>query len=138
MLVDAVYAQERYEEALALTDRWHVDRLTVPEDVDAHGGWRRVRAKTLARLGNIDEAERLAREAVTILSETDYINGHAEVVADLGEVLQCAGRDDEAAASVEEAIRLYDLKGNAASAAALRKRLAHLGAATVETGLRTD
>jgi tetratricopeptide (TPR) repeat protein len=124
MLIDAVYAQGRHEEALALTDRWQVDRLTVPEDVDAQAGWRRVRAKALARTGGFDEAERLAREAVAILSDTDYINAHADAVAGLGEVLLHAGRGSEAATTVREAIRLYELKGNLASASALRGRLA--------------
>ena len=124
MLIDAVYAQERYEEALALTERWHVDRLTVPEDVDAQAGWRRVRAKALARVGGFEEAERLAREAVAILSNTDYINAHADAIADLGEVLLRAGRAREAATAARESIRLYELKGNVASAGALRARLA--------------
>jgi tetratricopeptide (TPR) repeat protein len=117
MLIDAVYAQGRYEEALALTDRWHVDRLTVPEDVDAQAGWRRARARALARVGVFDEAERLAREADAILSRTDYVNAHADAVAGLGEVLLQAGRGPEAADAAREAIRLYELKGNLASAA---------------------
>ena len=124
MLIDAVYAQGRYEEALALTDRWPVDRLTAPTDVDAQAGWRRVRAKALARLGRFEEAERLAREAVAILADTDYVNAHADAVADLGEVLLLAGRGSEAATTVREAIRLYELKGNVASAGALRGRVA--------------
>ena len=124
MLVDAVYAQGRYEEALALSDRWPVDRLTAPTDVDAQAGWRRVRAKALARLGRFEEAERLAREAVAILADTDYVNAHADTVADLGEVLLHAGRVTNAATAMREALRLYELKGNVASARVLRGRLA--------------
>jgi class 3 adenylate cyclase/tetratricopeptide (TPR) repeat protein len=124
MLIDAVYAQGRYEEALALSDRWPVDRLTAPTDVDAQAGWRRVRAKALARLGRFEEAERLAREAVAILADKDYVNAHADTVADLGEVLLHAGRPSDAATAVREAIHLYELKGNVASASALRGRLA--------------
>jgi tetratricopeptide (TPR) repeat protein len=124
MLVDAVYAQGRYEEALALSDRWPVDRLTAPTDVDAQAGWRRVRAKALARLGRFEEAERLAREAVAILADTDYVNAHADTVADLGDVLLHAGRVTNAATAMREAIRLYELKGNVASANVLRGRLA--------------
>jgi tetratricopeptide (TPR) repeat protein len=123
-LIEAVYLQGRYEDALALTDRWQVDRLTVPEDVDAQAGWRRVRAKALARTGGLDEAERLARKAVAILSDTDYVHAHADAVADLGEVLLLVGQASEAAAATREAIRLYELKGDLASSSVLRARLA--------------
>jgi len=124
LLIDAVYAQGRYEEALALSDRWPAYRLTAPTDVDAQAGWRRVRAKALARLGRFEEAERLAREAVAILADTDYVNAHADTVADLGEVLLHAGRPSDAVTAVREAIHLYELKGNVASAGALGRRLA--------------
>lgn len=40
-------------------------------------------------------------------------------VADLAEVYRLAGRSEESAAAVQEAIRLYEEKGNIAAAAAL-------------------
>jgi class 3 adenylate cyclase/tetratricopeptide (TPR) repeat protein len=122
VLADAVLAQGRADEALELTERWHPDRLTVPEDVDAHAGWRRVRAKALAHLGEIAEAERLGREAVAIMSATDYLEAHAAAVADLADVLHLAGKADEAAATSAEALRLYEKKGNIAAVRQLRER----------------
>jgi class 3 adenylate cyclase/tetratricopeptide (TPR) repeat protein len=124
LLVDALIEQDRDEEALALTERWHVDRLTVPEDVDAQAGWRRVRARLLARRGDIEEAERLGREAVTIAAETDYFEARALALADLADVLWLAGRPEEAARTVQEALALYEGKGSVAGAARLRERLA--------------
>ena len=44
-LLDALYQLSRDEEALMLAERWRPEFLTVPEDVDAQVGWRRVRAK---------------------------------------------------------------------------------------------
>ena len=120
MLVDAVYLQGRYEEALQLTERWRAERLTVPEDADAQAGWRRVRAKVLARMGDLNEAERLAREAVAIAAGTDYLDARAHAAADLGEVLRLAYRPQESATALEEAIRLYDEKGNIVAAGRLR------------------
>jgi hypothetical protein len=119
-LLDALYLQRRYGEALQLTDRWQPDRLTVPEDVDAHVGWRRVRAKLLARAGRFDEADRLAREAVALAATTDFVDVRAQAHADLGEVLRLAGRGDESAAARAEAIALYEHKGNRVAAAQLR------------------
>jgi class 3 adenylate cyclase/tetratricopeptide (TPR) repeat protein len=117
LLVDALLAQGRDDEALQATERWRPERLTVPEDADAQAGWRRVRAVTMARRGELEEAERLAREAVEIASGTDYLDDRADAFASLGEVLRLAGREEEATAAVQEALRLYEQKGNIAAAA---------------------
>ena len=126
LLVDALYMQRRDEEALQLSERWRPERLTVPEDVDAQAGWRRVRAKVLARMGDFDEGERLGREAVAILSRADYLDAHALSVADLAEVLRLAGRLRESATTAGEALRLFEVKGNVAAARTLRSFLADL------------
>jgi class 3 adenylate cyclase/tetratricopeptide (TPR) repeat protein len=125
MLADALYRQERYEEALALTERWSVERLAVPEDADAQIAGRSVRAKLLARLGDLEEAERLARDATERAARTDYLDLRAKSVAELAEVLRLAGRTEEAAAAVQDAIRLYEQKGNLAAAARLASTSAH-------------
>jgi ATP/maltotriose-dependent transcriptional regulator MalT len=123
LLVDALWGLDRTDEALTMTERWHVDRLTVPEDADAHIGWRRVRAKLLARKGDFVEAERLGREAVAIAAGTDYLDAKASAVADLGEVLRLVGQPDESTARSQEGIGLFELKGNVAAADALRARI---------------
>jgi class 3 adenylate cyclase/tetratricopeptide (TPR) repeat protein len=120
LLAEALYLQERDEEALLLTERWRADRLTVPEDADAHGHWRRVRAKVLARRGELDEAERLGREAVAIASATDVLDLQTVALADLGEVLRLVGRPRESQEALEEAVRLYEAKGNVVGAERLR------------------
>ncbi|MGH3137217.1 MAG: ATP-binding protein [Gaiellaceae bacterium] len=119
LLVDALFAQGRDEEALILTERWPPERLTVPEDADAQVGWRRVRAKLLARRGDFEEAERLGREATAIVSSTDFLDLHAHALADLAEVLRLAGKPEESTAAVQEAIRLYERKGNITAVARL-------------------
>jgi tetratricopeptide (TPR) repeat protein len=85
----------------------------VPEDADAHAQLRRVRAKVLARKGELDEAERLAGEAVAIASaNADILDLRAQALADLGEVLGHADRPKESKEALDEAIRLYEAKGN--------------------------
>jgi class 3 adenylate cyclase/tetratricopeptide (TPR) repeat protein len=118
-LIDALVAQGRDEEAFALSERWRADRLTVPEDVDAQVGWRRVRAKLLARRGEVEEAERLGREASAMASGTDFSYLRANAFADLADVLRLAGKPDEAGAVLAEAIRLCEEKGNTVTGAAL-------------------
>jgi tetratricopeptide (TPR) repeat protein len=119
LLADALFVQGRDEEALRLSNRWTPERITVPEDADAQISWRRVRAKLLARRGEVEEAERLAREAVSIAARTDLLEPHAQSLADLATVLRLAGRPEESATAAREAIRLYEEKGNIAAAAAV-------------------
>jgi len=118
-LVDALLVQGRDQEALRLAERWSAARLAPPEDADAQAGWRRVRAKLLARKGELDEAERIGREATAIASATDFLDLRAQANADFAEVLRLAGRPEESAAAVQEAIRLHEEKGNIAAAALL-------------------
>lgn len=120
LFVDALIALGRDEEALEVTERWRPDRLTVPEDVDGQAGWRRVRASLLAQRGDVTEAERLVREAAAAVAQTDHFNLTAGVVAELSNVLRLAGRPRESAAAGEEAVRLYELKGNTVAAKRLR------------------
>ena len=50
-----------------------------------------------AAQGRDEEAELLLREALDILSETEYRNGEPEPLAALAQFLRERGRDDEAA-----------------------------------------
>jgi class 3 adenylate cyclase/tetratricopeptide (TPR) repeat protein len=117
-LADALFVQGGDEEALRLTEL--VERIARPQDADPQIAWRRVRAKLLARRGDVEEAERLAREATALAARTDYLDDRAQAVADLAEVLRLAGRPKESAAAVAEAIRLYEEKGNVVAAGRLR------------------
>jgi hypothetical protein len=71
-------------------------------------------------MGNPAQAEQVAREAVAIASSTDYLDLHANTLADLAQILTLAGRADEAATTRAEAIRLYNEKGNVAAVRTLR------------------
>lgn len=126
LLIDAVLRQGRIGEALVMSERWRAERLTVPEDADAHVGWRRVRAKLLAHTGDADEGERLAREAIEMAVKTDFLGVQARAFADLGETLRIAGRRPEAAGPLTEATRRHEQKGNAVEADRVRSQLADL------------
>jgi class 3 adenylate cyclase/tetratricopeptide (TPR) repeat protein len=88
--------------------------------------WRQVLGKLLARRGELEEGERLAREAVALAAETDMLNAHADALVDLAEVLAHAGRN--ARAELEQALALYERKGNLVMAERTRSRLAELTA----------
>jgi class 3 adenylate cyclase/tetratricopeptide (TPR) repeat protein len=85
-----------------------------------------VQAKVLARRGQHAEAERLAREAVTIADGTQGSILQADARRDLAEVLEVAGRRDEAAAALADALARYERKGAVVPAEQVRTRLAAL------------
>lgn len=88
--------------------------------------WRQVRGKVLARRGDLQEGERLAREAVALADETDMLNAHGDALTDLAEVLALAGQD--ARGELDRALALDERKGNLVMAERTRSRLAELTA----------
>jgi class 3 adenylate cyclase/tetratricopeptide (TPR) repeat protein len=88
--------------------------------------WRQVLARVHAHRGERAEAERLAREAAVGSELTDSLNDQALVRWDLAEVLVAAGRVDEAAEAVEQALERCARKKNFALARLIRARQAEL------------
>ena len=84
------------------------------------------RALALTRLGRLDEAEPLAREAVRYADGSQFLWFHADALVVLAEVLGLAGKPKEAATALEEAVALYERKGNVVSAAKTRALLEDL------------
>jgi predicted ATPase/class 3 adenylate cyclase len=119
-----ILEQGRDEEAEALAEV--SARLGASDDLMTQVGWRRVRARVLARRAEIKEAEALAREAVAIAEATDFVNDRADALIDLSHVLEASRRGNEAVAAASQALHLYELKGNMVAAAATRLRLGEL------------
>jgi class 3 adenylate cyclase len=112
-LAAAIYAQGRYAEA----DTWSrsAEDAASTDDLDARLAWQPVRAKLLARSGDHDRAQQVARDAVLTAQSTDALNKRARVLLDYSEVLRLGGREDDAIESTEEARRDYEQKGNLAA-----------------------
>jgi tetratricopeptide (TPR) repeat protein len=72
---------------------------------------RTVQARILSRRGDHDAAEALAREAVEILGNTDYIEEHGEALVNQAIVLRESGKADEAVEAAREGLALYERKG---------------------------
>jgi tetratricopeptide (TPR) repeat protein len=122
-LADALFIQGSHdEEALRLTEL--AERGATPGVADEDIGWRRVRAKLLARRGAVEEAERLAREATGRAALTDFLDDRAQALADLAEVLRLGDRPQESATTLKEALLLHEQKGNVVATARLRAVLA--------------
>ncbi|HZO63257.1 MAG TPA: adenylate/guanylate cyclase domain-containing protein [Gaiellaceae bacterium] len=93
-----------------------------PDDWTSQSLWRMARARLLALDGGHDEALRLASVAVEVL-QPGMLNMKADRLVDLAGILALAGRPEEAAGVLRDALALYEQKGNVVSAAEVRSAL---------------
>jgi class 3 adenylate cyclase/tetratricopeptide (TPR) repeat protein len=89
-------------------------------------------ARVRAHQGRVDEGESLAREAVALLAGTDFLIDRADVFTDLADVLLVAGRADEAADALEQALALYQQKGDIMTPVRIRASLDDIRRSTGE------
>jgi tetratricopeptide (TPR) repeat protein len=123
-LAQAICMQGRFAEAerLALA----VEQL-FPTSVAEVALARCARAKASAALGRLEEGERLAREAVALTDQTEFLVDRADARMDLAEVLLLASRPNEAVEVLQDALRLHEQKENLVSAERARALLDKLG-----------
>jgi class 3 adenylate cyclase len=121
-----------YEEAdqRAADARELVQRLYQPDPL-TQSLWRQASALVAAHRGEHSEAEGLAREAVTYILETDSPQLQGDAYVDLAEVLEAAGRSEEAAATWHEALDRYERKGVIPLARRVRERLSAMASDAV-------
>jgi class 3 adenylate cyclase/tetratricopeptide (TPR) repeat protein len=129
-LGQALYALDRLDEADAWAGR--AAEVGASDDAMTQMIWRQVRAKVLARRGELARAEPLAHEAVAIGGATDMLNFQGDAYVDLGEVLLLSGKPRDAAAAFEQAVERYERKENLVSTRRARARLAEIGAAAAQ------
>ncbi len=122
ILGEILCRQGRYDEADECGQR--AADLAVEDDFDPKFRWRTIRARVLAHRGEFAEAERLAREAVEVVGPTDWHMQRGQASVALAEVLELAGRADEARAYYGAAIESFERKGSLPDAEATRRRLA--------------
>jgi tetratricopeptide (TPR) repeat protein len=111
----------RYDEAEPLAQLGR--ELGDEDDFATQMLWRQVQALVHAHRGDHAQAEPLAREAVAISERTDALNWQGDALCDLAEVLAAAGRTDEAAEALEQALDRYERKKNLAMVAQVQPRL---------------
>jgi tetratricopeptide (TPR) repeat protein len=103
--------------------------LADEQDLNAQLRWREVEALVRSSRGEHAQAEQLARDAVTISERTDSWNFQGDTLKDMAAVLHSAGRAQEAADALEQALERYERKRNLAMASNVRTRLAELARA---------
>ena len=118
---------------LALAGRYEEAEERLAQSVEHRQRWRdgealrlQLAALVAAHRGEHADAERLAREALTHILGGDSPKLQGDAYCDLAEVLEAAGRRDEAVAAWNEALEHYERKGVVPLARRLRERLAAL------------
>jgi len=120
-LADAVYAQGRYDEAEHLT---HVsEEAATSDDIASHVWWRVTRARVLARRRSHEEAERIGSEALALAEVTDDLFMRGRALINLAEVRRLGEAADGSVPLLEEALRLFEAKGDTVSAGRTRAAL---------------
>ena len=92
-------------------------------DVLTQSLWRQVQARVESHRGRNEDAERLARQAVAMIEQTDALNFQAAAHSDLADVLAAADRTRESVAALHQALERYERKRNASAAGHVRLRL---------------
>jgi class 3 adenylate cyclase/tetratricopeptide (TPR) repeat protein len=129
ILAEAVFVQGRDDEAERLARA--SEESAGAEDVYTHALACSVRAKVLARRGNTAQAEELARHAVALADTTDFAHLRWHVRMSCGEILRTAGRGQDAAAVLAEAVAIAERKGMLVGARSARDALQQSGEADV-------
>ena len=122
LLARTALAEGRLQEARELSEL--AEAAAAEDDPQSQALWRSVRANVLAEAGEVEEARRLAREAVEVLERTDGLTYQADTLLEQAQVLARTGDPSAARTTLVEALRLYELKGNVVAAESTRALVA--------------
>ena len=114
----------RLDEALELADE--ARRLAQRDDFEPHARAGMVRARALARRGDLAAADDLIREAAATVEATDYLILHLDLAFARAEIERSAGRTDGERQALERAAEVAEAKGNRVAAERARRRSAEL------------
>jgi predicted ATPase/class 3 adenylate cyclase/DNA-binding winged helix-turn-helix (wHTH) protein len=124
LLAQALLAQGRDQEAERFAEL--AEELAAADDLIAQVQWRGVRARTLAGRGLMEDAARLAGDAVALAERSDFINDRADALVELAIVHRHAAQLEQARDALAEGLRLYKRKGNVVAARRAEAELAEL------------
>jgi class 3 adenylate cyclase/tetratricopeptide (TPR) repeat protein len=130
LLAIALQAQDRDDEAYRFTVV--SEESAAPDDLASQVFWRQARAQVLTRRREVKEGLHLAREAVRLAAETDFLSMHGDALVALAELLRVEGSAKEARKCAEQALELYEAKEDLVSAGKTRTLIAELEAADLD------
>ena len=121
-LAEGLYRQGRLEEALQWVNK--SASLSADDDLVAQISFRSVRAKLLARMGEVEDAVAIAQEVLTLADRTGEASSlRSTCLSDVAETFEIVGRSETALplwhSALDESLR----KGDRSSAERVRRRL---------------
>jgi class 3 adenylate cyclase/tetratricopeptide (TPR) repeat protein len=122
LLAAALCGQERYDEAERYAGE--ARRLGAKDDLTTQMYWRVAQAEVLASRGQVEEAFRLVQEAQDVIDPTDYTTDRAAALLSRATVENAAGSRDRARVALEQAVGLFEEKGDVTAAAHTRELIA--------------
>jgi predicted ATPase/DNA-binding SARP family transcriptional activator len=105
LLAEALYAQDRFDEAQKMTEDAEAGAL--PNDLQTRARWQSTRARLLARRGQFPAARALLDEAETLFPPACRNVEKAGLLMTKAMVEWLAGAPDETAANLRAALRIY-------------------------------
>jgi class 3 adenylate cyclase/tetratricopeptide (TPR) repeat protein len=93
------------------------------DDIVSQIQWRGVRAKVLARRGRLDEAIRLAEQAVALTDRIDFWELRSDALANQAEVYELAGRTGDSVHALRRSLEILEAKGVVPLIERIRRRL---------------
>jgi class 3 adenylate cyclase len=109
LLAEALYEQQRFDEARLLIDAAEPEQL---DELETILPWAIVKARLLAGSGAYEEGEELLRDVAAHAAQTDALNVHGRVLLALAQVLLAGNRAEDARAVAAEAASIFTRKGN--------------------------
>jgi len=131
LLTRVVCEQNRFADAAKTYAT--AEELADDDDVETKAVLLCVQARLLAHDRDLTGAERAARDAVEALRSIEAPDLRGDCLVTLAEILATAARPDDARAVLEEALELYELKGNVVSAERTRARGGELAVVAEQT-----
>ena len=111
-LAQAVYRSGNYDESATLVEEAEPEARSLRAQLVLGS----LKARLEARAGQLEAAIVGARRASLAAARTDALNLSGEAHHAFAEVLNLAGRDDEASGAAREALKAFEEKGNVAGA----------------------
>ena len=108
-LSQVLYEQGRFDEAAEMADLG--ERSGASDDLATQVPARGVKAKLLARRGDVAGAIEVAEGAIEMLTGSDFADLHGGARVDLAEVYERAGRREDAIAALRSAVDVYERRG---------------------------
>jgi tetratricopeptide (TPR) repeat protein len=130
-LAHVLLAKGRMNEAEGMIR--NAEAASAGDDVVSQVLCRTAQARLWVSRGDIEQAEQVARSAVTMAGASENPRIHAEALRHLAAVLRSADCLPEAAEALAGALRLYEAKGDRISAARARSSMKQLGFASSRT-----